>query len=498
MPTCDVLFVHPGNHKKTYQDLANEFTAIATPAWTMLLAGYCRNNGHPAAIYDVNVEGWTETKTQELVAQYSPKLIVIMVYGHNPSASTQTMPAAIKIANDIKSYNKDIPLAVGGIHPSALPERTLQETGADYIIQGEGPYTLAGLMKVLSGKADLKDVPGLWFRENGEAKFTQPSLVVADLDRDLSDYAWDLLPPISKYRAHNSHTFQDFEKSSDPTFGDIRSPYVAMNTSLGCPFNCSYCCINAIFGKPGIRYWSIEKVMSWMDELVNKYHVKHLRFDDELFILNPARVEQFCDALIDRGYDLNIWVYARVDTIRDNLLAKMKKAGINWVCLGIEAGNEKVRNAVNKRIGKDIKEVVRSIQGNGIYILGNYMFGLPEDDLVTMEETFKLSQDLNCEFVNYYSVMAYPGSQLYNLAAQKGQVPDKWEAFSQHSYDTQPLPTNHVSPAQVLKFRDEAFNRYFDNDGYMKMVEEKFGRKVVEHLDRMLQIKIKRRILDVV
>jgi len=493
---AEVLFIHPGNHKKNYQDLAKEFTAIATPAWTLLLANYMRINGISTAIYDVNVEGWDGSVIKELAAKYSPKLVVLMVYGHNPSASTQTMPAAIKIIKDIKKFNSEIPVAVGGIHPSALPERTLNETGADYIIQGEGAYTLLGLAKMLQGRGEIGKISGLWFKEKGAPKFTSPPMVIADLDGELPDYAWDLLPDLNNYRAHNMHCFQDFNKSKMPDFSDIRSPYVAMNTSLGCPYNCSYCCINAIFGKPGIRYWSPERVVGWFAELADKYKIKNIRLDDELFILDPKRVEKICDLIIERQLDLNLWVYGRVDTIKDSLLKKMKRVGINWICLGIESGNEHVRNNVNKNIRKDIRQVVKSIQANGIYVLGNYMLGLPEDDLRTMEETLQLAIELNCEFANIYAVMAYPGSQLYLWSAkQKGHIPDKWEAFSQHGFETQPLPTRHLTAEQVLRFRDEAFVRCLNNDRFLGMITEKFGDKTRDHLEKMLKIRVKRRIL---
>jgi len=494
--SADILFIHPGNHKKNYQELAKEFTAIATPAWTLLLANYLRNQGTSTAIYDVNVEGWDGSVIRDLVAKYSPKLIVLMVYGHNPSASTQTMPSAIKISHDIKEYNRDIPIAMGGIHPSALPERTLLEAGVDYIVQGEGAYTLQGLINVLNGKGELDKVKGLWYRVKDAIKHGGPPVIISDLDRELPGYAWDLLPDLNNYRAHNMQCFQDFKNSQKDDFSDVRSPYVAMNTSLGCPYNCSYCCINAIFGKPGIRYWTAERVVDWFDELANKYKIKNIRLDDELFILDPKRVETICDRIIERQLDLNLWVYGRVDTIKAPLLKKIKRAGINWICLGIESGNEKVRNSVNKNIRRDIKEVVGTIQANDIYVLGNYMLGLPEDDRQTMSETLQLATDLNCEFANFYTVMAYPGSQLYLDSVKiAGRVPDNWEAFSQHGYETRPLPTKTLSPAEVLRFRDEAFEQYFRNERYLKMIADKFGKKTKAHIEKMLGIKIKRRIL---
>lgn len=492
----DVLFINPGNHRKTYQDLSKEYTAIATPVWTTLLANYIRNTGCTAAIYDVNVDGWDEDTAKEVISQHNPELIVMMVYGHNPSASTQTMPAAGHIAREIKKYNREIPVAMGGTHPSALPARTLKEEDIDFVIQGEGAYTIEGLIHYLKGKKDIKNIKGLWFRDSHSIQFTSPAPIIENLDEELNDYAWDLLPDIKSYRAHNMHCFQDFEKSNREDFSDVRTPYVSLYTSLGCPYACHYCCINAIFGKPKIRYWSLEKVASWIDKLVHTYKVRNLRLEDELFILAPRRVEKFCDLMIERGYDLNIWVYGRVDTIRESLLKKLKKAGVNWICLGIESANENVIRDVNKDFNRNVKEIVRMIQAHDIYVLGNYMFGLPEDDLSTMEETLHLAMDLNCEFANFYSVMAYPGSNLYEWASQKsGYLPESWEGFSQLGYETQPLPTKYISAKEVLRFRDEAFYKYHANLSYLNRVEEKFGGRVRRHIEKMLDVKIKRRIL---
>lgn len=496
MPKTDILFIHPGNQKRIYQDLSKEYTAVATPAWTLLLANYVRDNGYSVSIYDVNVEGWDERVPSELLSKYNPELVSIMVYGHNPSASTQTMSAAGKIAKDIKSYNKEIPIAMGGIHPSALPAKTLLDERIDFVVKGEGVYSLKELIGYLKGERKLSEVRGVWFKKGDKIESTFPAPIILDLDSEIGGYAWDLLPDLANYRAHNMHCFQNFEKSIKDDFSDVRTPYVAMNTSLGCPYSCSYCCINAIFGKPKIRYWSLERVMTWFDEIALKYHVKNIRLDDELFILSPERVEKFCDMLIERNYNLNLWVYGRVDTIRGNLLKKMKKSGINWLCLGIESGNENVRRNVHKNIRTDIRKTVEQIQSNGIYVLGNYMFGLPEDDLNTMEETLKLAKDLNCEFANFYTVMAFPGSELYKTTLEKGvALSDNWNSYSQHSIETSPLPTKYLTGAEVLSFRDNAFHNYFRDSKYLNMIDSKFGGRTRVHLEKMLNISLKREIL---
>jgi len=480
----DVLFIHPGNSKKTYQDLINSYTAIAPPSWTSLLAAYVNNKGYFVSIHDVNIEGFDAKREIE---KYNPKLIVIMVYGHQPSASTQTMTNASIIINEIKKYNKNIPIAIGGTHPSALPEITLKEEKVDYVIVGEGAYQIISILEYLNGKKNIKEILGVWFRYKSFLLNNKPAELIKDLDLELNDYAFELLPDLSKYRAHNFHCFGY----------EMRSPYISMNTSLGCPYNCDFCCINALFGKPCIRYWSVDTVIQWINELVHAYNIKHIRFDDELFILDTKRVELLCDKLIERNYDLNIWAYARVDTINEKLLKKMRKAGFNWLCLGIESANEKVRIGVNKRINKDIKYVVKSIKENGINIQGNYMFGLPDDSLETMQETLDLSIDLNCEHANFYCTMPYPGSKLYEQHEYKLNIlPESWNGYSQYSYETKPLPTKYLSASDVLRFRDNAFYEYFSNNDYLCMIHNKFGIKFVNEIQDMLKIKIKRNILS--
>ena len=103
-----------------------------------------------------------------------------------------------------------------------------------------------------------------------------------------------------------------------------------------------------------------------------------------------------------------------------------------------------------------------------------------------MQETLDLALDLNCEFANFYSAMAYPGSALYEQAVQLGwRLPDTWSGYSQHAVNTLPLPTRHLSAGDVLKFRDEAFDTYFTHAPYLEMVRQKFGEDTVSHIREM-------------
>jgi radical SAM superfamily enzyme YgiQ (UPF0313 family) len=129
--------------------------------------------------------------------------------------------------------------------------------------------------------------------------------------------------------------------------------------------------------------------------------------------------------------------------------------------------------------------------------MGNFIFGLPDDDRRSMQETLDMAVELDCEMVNFYAAMAYPGSPLYEMAQQQGwRLPERWDHYSQHAYETLPLPTKHLSAEEVLRFRDEAWLTYFTRPGYLDRVSKTFGPDVVDHFKTLTGIRLKRRLLN--
>ncbi|MDD2710052.1 MAG: radical SAM protein [Verrucomicrobiae bacterium] len=486
----DLMIVSPGNNKVIYQSLAAEYAAIEPPIWAALLAQGVRSKGYEVKIVDQEAEGLTPEAIAARVLKECPRLTAIVVYGQQPSASTQNMTMAGEMAAAFRKQAPELKTIMLGGHPSALPGQTLRETAVDFVGQGEGIYTLLDLLAAgdLSDPTQWKKVRGLWHREGERPVFTGVAPVVPEkeLETALPGMAWDLLP-MKAYRAHNWHCF------GHP---DRRQPYASLYTSLGCPFKCSFCCINAPFGRPGIRYWEPEWVIRELDLLAARYGVSNVKIADEMFVLNEARVARLCDLIIERGYRFNFWAYARVDTVKPELLARLKRAGFNWLCLGIESGSARVRGLAQKgRFQEDeICAIVGRIKDAGIHVLGNFIFGLPDDDLDSMQRTLDLALRLNCEMVNFCSAMAYPGSQLYQLALQRGwPLPAQWHDFSQHSYEQLPLPTGKISAGEVLGFRDRAWQAYFTNPAYLELVRQKFGQPTVDHLTALTKIKLSRR-----
>jgi len=482
----DIVFINPGDRKQIYQNLGQDIAAVEPPFWIAALAAYLRNNGATVAVIDANAENISPEETAVKVKALKPLVAAVIVYGSQPSASTQNMTIAGKICEAIKAVG--IKVAIGGLHPTALPRLTMEQSVADFLIEGEGPYTLKALLQALKGSGGFVSVPGLWYRNGGDIKNNERAPLMADLDACLPVGAWDLLP-MEKYRAHNWHCFGHINE---------RMPYGVIYTSLGCPFNCVFCCINALFGKPGIRYRSPKLVVDEIELLVKKYGVKNIKVADELFVLDEKHYMTIAEMIIARGLKVNIWAYARVDTVKQQNLKRMKEAGINWLALGIESANSKVRDGASKQMRvTDIKKVVQEIQAAGIYVIGNYIFGLPDDDVETMQETLDMALDLNCEFGNFYYAMAYPGSKLYNIAIQeKWTLPDTWHGFSQHSYNARPLPTKHIGAREVLGFRDEAFHKYYSHGPYLDSIEKKFGSEVRKHIETMAKTRLKRELLE--
>jgi radical SAM superfamily enzyme YgiQ (UPF0313 family) len=492
----DLVLVNPGGQKAIYQSLSHGLTAHEPPVWAGLMATYARNAGVSCAILDANVESLSFDQTAERVAEMDPLLVAVVVYGHQPSASTQHMPAAGGICRAIKEKSPRQPVLMVGGHVAALPERTLAEEAMDFACSGEGLHTLVELVQALKvADPDLSKVTDLWYLEEGHSRFTHPAPLFTELDQKMPGLAWDLLP-MDKYRAHNWHSFG----------GRSRQPYAAIYTTLGCPYHCTFCCIQAPF-KSGekasglreslnsYRFWSPETVVGQIDRLVNEYGVRNIKVADEMFVLNPRHVLGICDLLIQRNYDLNIWAYARVDTIRDDMLEKLKRAGFHWLALGIEAADRSVRKDVEKDFpAEKVFSSLERIHAAGINVIGNYIFGLPEDTAETMRATLDLALELNCEFGNFYCAMAYPGSRLYELALKEGwTLPESWSGYSQHAFDSLPLPTKHISAGEVLRFRDTAFQTYFNHPAYLDMVTRKFGEETARGIREMSAHKLERK-----
>ena len=510
MSKLDVLFVNPGHAGAIYQDLATDFAAIEPPTWALLLAESVRSVGFSPAILDVNAEHLSTEEMVERILSLEPRLICFVIYGQNPNSGTVNMSGAVLLADSFKEAGISIPLCAVGSHVSALPTQVLKnEIAFDFVFCNEGVYALRNVLALDSiDSPGLNNVRGIAHRLGSEIVLTDPERIVPQerMDQDLPGYAWDLLPyrkrPLDLYRSHFWHAEYNHAK---------RTPFAAIYTSLGCTFQCSFCMINILnrndneeVGVAGdyakMRYWSPDVIIKEFDKLV-AMGVKTLRISDEMFLLNKKYFVPLCEMLRDRGYGkkLSMWAYSRVDTAHNPQSLKLiREAGIKWLCLGIESADKKVRTEITKGRFEDIdiREVVRRVHAADIDIIANYLFGLPGETLETMQKTLDLSFELSTIAWNGYAAMALPGSALYKEAVNQGYaLPDSYVGYSFHAYETLPLPTRHLSAAEVLRFRDQAFQGYHSSKKFQEKVQEKYGEQAVENIKQMTKVRLRRKLL---
>ena len=153
MNDVDVIFVTPRSRIEIYQELSNEYAAIEPPVWSSLIAQYLINKNFNVRILDAEAENLTHEETAKKIIDAGPKLAVFMIYGQQPSASTQCMPGGRKTCIKLNDLSKNsIKSIIVGTHASALPEKTLLEEPYTYVCKGEGPLTIEHLINFINKK----------------------------------------------------------------------------------------------------------------------------------------------------------------------------------------------------------------------------------------------------------------------------------------------------------------------------------------------------------
>jgi radical SAM superfamily enzyme YgiQ (UPF0313 family) len=479
----DLLLVFPNNRLRAYGSLASDVAAVTPPVQSGMTAAYVRERGYTVRILDADALEWLPEQVGREVASARPQLVMLST-DHVNSGDVTKMAAAGETARAIHAAAPGVPVLMEGVVPTAYPAWMLQDEGADYVCQGE-PYEpivqlLAKLKKEGAGaRVATREITGIWARYGDEIVTGVRAPMYHNVDT-LPMTAWDLMPP-SNYRAHHWHCFDRL---------DQRRPYASVFTNLGCPYGCSFCSVNVVAGGPNFRTHSPEYVMKELELLNKHYGVTNIRILDNVFTIRLDLVEELCDRIIASGMNFNFWAYARVESVRNpDILKKMRQAGVRWLAYGIEAAHERVRAAVDKPSNPEIiEQAVEWTKAAGIWIGGNFIFGLPEDDRESMQMSLDMAKRFNFEWANFYCAMAYPGTKLYDqVKAAGGELPKDWGGYGQYSANAQPLATKYLTSKEVVAFRDAAFVEYFSSPRYQNMVEKTFGRDARDFVRRILE-----------
>lgn len=321
-----------------------------------------------------------------------------------------------EVIEQIGPITDEIPIFVGGPHPSVLPEDTLSSNPAvDYAVIGEGEVTTVELLEAMEGKREISSVKGIAYRENGEIKLTPPREYINDLDT-LPFPARNLLPMDRYVPAPSTYR---------------RTPFAHMITTRGCPFNCIYCS-QAIFGKK-YRTNSPERVVEEIEHLIDRYKVKEIFFLDDIFTLNKKWANQVCDRIIEKGLHKEIeWsCSSRVDTVNQELLKKMRRAGCWQIHYGVESGSQRVLDYIKKRITlEDSRNAIKWSKEVGIETRAYFMLGLPTETREESLQTIQFALDIYPDYVKFSVTVPYPGTELHEIAKKEGSLRTlSWERY---------------------------------------------------------------------
>jgi len=497
----DALFIAPSAAKKLYQDLSKDISVKQVNEWAGLLANSCRVDGFGVAILDMEVERLSYEDTAKRIDEANPRLVVFVCTGQNPNASTASMTGAVGAAQELRNQYPDYKIAFIGPHINALPHEVLnRHEFVDIVFTNEGVYALRNLL--MTDLEDISKVKGIGYRKDGVAHLNEPERLVPQelLEYDLPGMAWDLMPSLDNYKTGYWQTYYH---------GNDRSPFASLYTSLGCPFQCEFCMINSINRIDNdplktardfntFRYWRPEFIMKEFDYLAEQ-NVKFVKIADEMFQLRPRHFAEICKLLKERDYGFNIWAYTRVDTVKEQNLQLLYDAGIVWHAIGIEAGNQEIRQEITK--GKfqniNIRDIIGMIHNAGMDVGANYIFGLGTDSFETMQQTLELSIELSTGNANFYCATPLPGSPLYMKMKNEGwDLPTEYSEYGFLSYDHRPSPTANASTEDILAFRDYAYHTYFEHPKTLTMIYNKYGKEACNTIKKMNKIKLKRKLLE--
>lgn len=386
-----VLFVYPCPPER-YQEV--EFQrGIAS------ISAVLKRAGHRTTL--LIVKKIDKTEIEKAVVQSAPHLIAI-------TCTSNQMEKIEKIVSIIREPF-DLKIVLGGVHPTLMPEASIAMDGIFAICRGEGEFPFLELVEALEKGTDYRGIQNFWFRENGEITKNPIRPLIGDLDalpfpdRDLFDY---------QKMIDTNHTAQ-------------------FMAGRGCPYHCSYCInhnlIRLYRGKGKyVRWYSVDKVILEIKDVLARYEgIRQIVFHDDTFTLNKTWLRTFCSRYrkeISIGFICNI----RADDADDDVVRMLKEAGCLQLRMGLESGNDHIRNRIlerNQATGQ-ILEAARLIKKHKIHFWTFNMVGLPCETEAAIRDTIQLNRAIMPDVVFISVFNPYPG-KLYDLCVQEGMITDK-------------------------------------------------------------------------
>jgi anaerobic magnesium-protoporphyrin IX monomethyl ester cyclase len=371
------------------------------------LGAVSERQGHTVRIYDGDVE---DSSLEKVLRCFAPALVGI-------TANTIQIKSAWQDAALVKSV-ADIPVVLGGPHPTVLPAESAERPEVDIVARGEGEMTWEELCqwRIADGEwraavSGLQSVPGISYQTpDGQVHHNPDRPVIEDPDS----------LPLPAY-----HLFEmDRYTNLQPTVDHIEGPSYPILTSRGCPYRCTYC------SQIGPRRWrmrSPENVVAEWRWLVHDLGAAEIGILDDSFNINRQRVLDICDLLIEENLTHVPWIM--INGIRANLadtelLGRMKRAGCIRSAFGVESGNQEILDSV---IGKQltleqVRAAFKAAKDVGMETIGFFMIGLPGETEETMEDTIRFAIELEPVVANFSMATPFPGTEMSRIVKEKGRL----------------------------------------------------------------------------
>jgi anaerobic magnesium-protoporphyrin IX monomethyl ester cyclase len=358
-------------------------------------------------------QGLKNDVIEDRLKNFKPELVVISV----PFSGWAR--AAFQIAATVKGVDNGIKVAIFGLHPSARPNECLKQENVDFVVIGEPELTVLELASALEkgGAADLAQVKGIGFTQNGKVTITAPRPFIEDLDT---------LPFPARHLLPMKQFFEAAQRI--PISGNLKKPSIRMLTSRGCPQSCIFCSNKIVMGKKW-RARSAENVVAEIEQIVKAYGVRQIDFLDDNIAFNRKRLETICDLLVQKRLHIE-WCTpngVRADSLDAELLAKMRAAGCRKILVAPESGVQRIVDDVikKKQSLKRVEEVVAAAHKLGIKVGCFFILGLIGETKEDMKETisfaYKLRQ-LGAEYFYFSYATPLYGTELYRQAKEGGYL----------------------------------------------------------------------------
>lgn len=411
------------------------------PMGLVALAAYLEQKGHRVSLYDSNVEDGSVRGILNIIKKHEPQIVGLGIMSVN-------FNKALALAQTIKQHSKDLIIIAGGVHPTVEPHQTLQSPYIDFIIRGEGELTLTELIEAIEKKEEnFKNILGLGYKKENQIILTAPR----ELIKDISSL------PIPAYHLFNIKKYRGPYTS--------RTPFMIMARSRGCPFLCTFCGVTKMFGQR-YRVQDPQRSIKEVDYLVNQLGIKEIGFKDSEFTLNQKNVEDFCDLLIERNYDLTWNCNGRVNHVTPSLLSKMKRAGCASITYGVESGDQEILDILKKQITlSQIRDTMQMSRTAGLSVIGNFMIGNPGDTKETIKKTINFSKELKLDYAYFGFTTPFPGTELREEALVKGWIlDDRMEAIK---YEDCIMNATSLPTPELKTYLNKAYRSFYFRPSYI-------------------------------